>query len=387
MLQVIVKDFQSIEEARLKVDGVTLIVGESNQGKSACLRALQAACTNRFKAGQVRHGQDQAVIKIKTADSDDVLAIARSWAGGSPMMKLGSKTFSKLGRTLPKEVNDFLNLGFIDLNGEQYSCNFHPQFQKPMLLEHSQQKVMEILSASSSLDDLKEAKECVLAARAKNKGAITAVEGIINETNNKLHEMKSKMEFFEPLYSQYSVAFVNYQSIEEQLRCASQLEELLNHQVNLTNEESVIVEFINEYAEYSELIETIDKINKLEGSLDSCDKLSSKEQILSKISSIYDDDLDKMVYAVQLFSELLETIDIIDKQVESLEKHMALLSEILNVEDTIKSYNIKRSDLEQLGAHLNSFRIVTSSEANLSKVVDDHECPICGNKVNQNNNE
>ena len=240
-----------------------------------------------------------------------------------------------MGRTLPKEVNDFLNLGFIDLNGEQYSCNFHPQFQKPMLLEHSQQKVMEILSASSSLDDLKEAKECVLAARAKNKGAITAVEGIINETNNKMHEMKSNMELFEPLYSQYSVSFVNYQSIEEHLRYASQLEELLNRRVNLTNEESVIVEFSNKYLEFSELAETLDKVTQLGGSLDGCDKLSSKEQILSKMSSIYDADLDKRLYVVQLFSELLETLDIKYKQVESLEKHMALLSEILNVEDTI----------------------------------------------------
>ena len=362
MIQTVIRDFQSIEEAKITIKGVTLIVGESNQGKSACLRALQAACTNRFKAGQVKHGKDYAVIRIKTEESPDILTVARAWSGGSPNIQLGGRKFSKLGRTLPKEVSDFLNLGFVDLNGETYSCNFHPQFQKPMLLEYSQQKVMEILSASTALDDLKDTKEELMSVRAKNKGAISAVEGIIIDTRNKLGIAKTKAETFIPVFDEFDIKFTNLEALEAQL---SNLEALINKAKELTV-----------------LDNELNKIKSLQTLQTDTDRLMKKYAILDTIIIRYNSDLEEKLKTLSLLESLGKSLNTVICQEANLVVKERTLSEIVLREDKLKSYNHKRLQLDQLETNLKGLDILISSESSLVKVVEEHECPICGNKVN-----
>lgn len=372
MIQTVIRDFQSIEEAKITIKGVTLIVGESNQGKSACLRALQAACTNRFKAGQVKHGKDYAVIRIKTEESPDILTVARSWSGGSPNIQLGDRRFSKLGRTLPKEVSDFLNLGFVDLNGETYSCNFHPQFQKPMLLEYSQQKVMEILSASTALDDLKETKEELMSVRAKNKGAISAVEGIILDTRSKLDTAKTKAETFIPVFDEFDIKFTNLEALETQLSNLKALE------TQLSNLEAVI----DKSKELMKLDNELDKVKLIQSLQTDTDLLVKKKSILEAIVTRYNPDLEERLKTVLLLESLDKSLNVVICQEAKQVVKERTLSEIVLREDKLKSYNNKRLQLDQLETNLKGLNILISSEKSLVKVVEEHECPICGNKVN-----
>jgi hypothetical protein len=55
MVEVEVQNFQSIEKASLKVEGFTALVGRSNIGKSALLRAVKAALTGAPVSSFVRH--------------------------------------------------------------------------------------------------------------------------------------------------------------------------------------------------------------------------------------------------------------------------------------------------------------------------------------------
>jgi len=55
MIEVEVRDFQSIERASIRIDGFTALVGRSNIGKSAFVRAVQAAITGAPVGAYVRH--------------------------------------------------------------------------------------------------------------------------------------------------------------------------------------------------------------------------------------------------------------------------------------------------------------------------------------------
>lgn len=175
MLQFIIQDFQSISKANIEPHGLTLIVGESNQGKSAILRAVKAAAENHFRPGQVKTGHQFAQVHFKDTDTGDVLSVRRSYQGGSPLYRLNDLEFSKLGRSLPQEVLDFLSLSEVDVAGESVSVNFHTQFQKPLLLDKSQQKIMELLSTSSSMEDLKKAKQLVNEQRLQLQGSLKSL--------------------------------------------------------------------------------------------------------------------------------------------------------------------------------------------------------------------
>jgi hypothetical protein len=56
MIEVEVRDFQSIEHASIRIDGFTALVGRSNIGKSAFVRAIQAAMMGAPVGSYVRHG-------------------------------------------------------------------------------------------------------------------------------------------------------------------------------------------------------------------------------------------------------------------------------------------------------------------------------------------
>lgn len=56
MIDVEVRNFQSIEKASFQIDGFTVVVGRSNIGKSALVRAVKAALTGASAASFVRHG-------------------------------------------------------------------------------------------------------------------------------------------------------------------------------------------------------------------------------------------------------------------------------------------------------------------------------------------
>ena len=60
MITIEVKGFQSAEDVKFVIDGFTAIVGRSNIGKSALVRALKYALTNAEGVSFVRHGVDCA---------------------------------------------------------------------------------------------------------------------------------------------------------------------------------------------------------------------------------------------------------------------------------------------------------------------------------------
>ena len=107
-----IKNFQSIQQASIIVDGFTILVGESSQGKSACLRAINAACNNKFKQGFLRYGADTMEIGVSYDDNPNVLVV-RKTKKESPSYELGDLVFQKLNRTLPQEIEDFNNYGSI----------------------------------------------------------------------------------------------------------------------------------------------------------------------------------------------------------------------------------------------------------------------------------
>lgn len=66
MVEVEVRNFQSIEKASFQIDGFTVVVGRSNIGKSALVRAVKAALTGASANSFVRHGPS-CLRKLKQA--------------------------------------------------------------------------------------------------------------------------------------------------------------------------------------------------------------------------------------------------------------------------------------------------------------------------------
>ena len=101
-VRVHIKNFQSIADATLTIDGFTVITGANNSGKTAVIRAVQGALSNAPGDAFVRHGADRLSVELSFDDGQSV-----KWEKGpkvKPTYHIGGKTLHP-GRTVPEEVS------------------------------------------------------------------------------------------------------------------------------------------------------------------------------------------------------------------------------------------------------------------------------------------
>lgn len=107
--RLVVKNFQGHKRLDVKFGPVTTIVGRSNIGKSALIRAIRWVVGNRPSGtGIVRHGADTAIVGVVL---DDGRKVSRVRGGSRNEYRLDGKKFVAFGSgKVPDEVADCLNV-------------------------------------------------------------------------------------------------------------------------------------------------------------------------------------------------------------------------------------------------------------------------------------
>jgi len=103
-IKVRVRNFQSVEDAEISIDGLTVVTGTNNAGKSAFFRAIRGALMNARGYDFVRHGQDHCVVDL-TFDDDRTL----TWKKGKNVNTyiVNGEELKKVGHGVPPEVRIF----------------------------------------------------------------------------------------------------------------------------------------------------------------------------------------------------------------------------------------------------------------------------------------
>lgn len=108
-VKVRVQNFQSIEDATVVVDGLTVVTGPNNSGKSALMRAIRGVFTNAPGGPLVRHGCAHLTVTLTFDDSTEIV-----WEKGWEKPGRKGKTVNRytingmqiagVGRGVPPEV-------------------------------------------------------------------------------------------------------------------------------------------------------------------------------------------------------------------------------------------------------------------------------------------
>lgn len=137
-----VRNFQSIEDATVVIDGFTVVSGPNNSGKTALMRAIRGVFTNAPPGPLVRHGTAYLRVDIDFGDGNTV-----TWKKGwqKPDQKGGTvneytvngkKLGTKVGRGCPDEVMA-LGMRFIDAGTERLWPQVADQFKGVLFLVDS----------------------------------------------------------------------------------------------------------------------------------------------------------------------------------------------------------------------------------------------------------
>lgn len=136
LTSIAIKNFQAHEKLRVDFDPhVTTIVGPSDVGKSAILRALEWVCTNKPSGITfLRHDASRVSVLV----SVDGRKLIRARGASVNQYSLDGKLFKALGSEVPEEVTDLLNVS---------SINFQAQIDAPFWFNDSPGQVSKNLNA------------------------------------------------------------------------------------------------------------------------------------------------------------------------------------------------------------------------------------------------
>lgn len=110
--RITLKNFESHEDSTIEFsDGLNLIIGQSNQGKSSIVRALAMVVANRFDRDSVRTGAKYCSVAVETekgAVTAERGEDTNHWIIETPQ---GKKEYRNIGPSVPSEVLEVLGMG------------------------------------------------------------------------------------------------------------------------------------------------------------------------------------------------------------------------------------------------------------------------------------
>ncbi len=104
-----VQNFQSVEDATIAIDGLTVITGTNNSGKTAVMRAIRGVFTNAPAGPLVRHGCAHLTV-VLTFDDGTIIVWEKGWEKPNRKGKtvnrytINGKQIATVGRGVPPEI-------------------------------------------------------------------------------------------------------------------------------------------------------------------------------------------------------------------------------------------------------------------------------------------
>lgn len=333
--QAIVKDFLAAKDVRLTVKGLTILKGESSTGKSSFIKGVYASLTNSFSPSQVRWGAPQSEVHMLFDQGAPRIEVIRKRTG-SPIMRFRGQEYSKIGRDVPQEIEEYTNIGFLQVGQEKYCLNFFSQFQPPLLHTFTQRRIAEILSSSNALDDFNLVTKGLNTKRDELSGSFKSLDSLLSETTENLSEVENFLD-------------------------------------KNGSDVNVLEKLYMDWKTESKKSENLLKIK---------DDLSKKSIATSRgaeIRGILD-----IFYDVEADSKNLKDLERLASDLKQLKKTKESNSEFVNVLESIINYEhesfILNSLITLLG-DIDNLDVLTKDSDRIFLSLNEENCPLCGSKL------
>lgn len=381
--QCVVRNFLAAKEVKFIIRGFTILKGESSSGKSSSLKALYAACTNTFSPSQVRWHTDAATIKIRFKDDEPILTVVRT-RKGSPTMQFNGHEYSKIARSVPKEIEDYLNIGFIQVGNEKYCLNFFTQFQPPLLHVFSQRRIAEILSSSSALDDYNAVIKSLANRREQLKGSFNSIDTLMTEIKERIQPDKILIEKEKPLHEALTEAYKEYLSVES---AGVQIKALVEQSVNFSRKSLLIAQrrrLKDTYVSLEDVYERVELLSYLKEGIHKHAVIQNRIT-LRYMAKVGLESLQKICAARDFLDGAKKAIVHVDELRKKHQKSrikIKLYSEVESLMDVHSEISHSRYSIKELQLRIQRLKDLKERIKFNKQMVGDDVCPFCGSKTN-----
>ena len=329
-LKLVIKNFQSIEEARFVFEeGVTLITGPNGSGKTAVFRALYCLLMNDNKARHyIKVGKNKSIVEAQL-DSKPPVAWIRS--AKTIQYRIGKEKFEKCGRTNLVELLDD-SYGFVIYSGDV--INIHSEHKSLFPFYLSDTELFRVFEDIFSISD----SNLVLKTIIEDDRDL---DKKIKLKKEKRDSVINKMAYIDLFFNEVQVDKIK--SFQQNIIDCWYLFCNLSHDIKKLNSDSIQLEMIT-------------SLKKEEFDFSSFDKLQELEVDINKIK-YYDLVLSRMELEDRFID--LKSFDVFIEFEKDFNK-------LLNLEAEIKKLEIE----------------TITGNINLNAIIEEWNsvpnCPLCG---------
>lgn len=185
-------NFQSHKNTTMNFsNGLNVIVGESDVGKTAIIRALKWVLFNEPKgASFINRDSDECIVEINYSDGISLIRKRNKKFNGYIIINNGEKVeYRGFGNSVPEEVRKITGVTENQLVGKKFLINFQTQFDNMFLLSETPGDKSKIIGSIINIDK-------VDLAIAKAKNHYTSLNKKINELKSESDELKESIKEF-----------------------------------------------------------------------------------------------------------------------------------------------------------------------------------------------
>ena len=370
------KNFEIIDDLNLELkDGITVIVGASNNGKSSIIRLLRAILYNLNGDASIQQGQDAYTLGI--IDNGSKVIVKRDMtASNKTVYSVNGTILKKVGRNIVPEVEDALNIKVVDINKKKVELNFITQMAFPFLIGETGSFIYDFLSSSSNQTDFSELLKLMktdqkeISDNKKNLEGQTDVLKDMFQTSKDTYEKLQDVNTVTDMIFDFDTKIQYLQKLEDTIKS---LEYADANIFNLNNKMDYLLERIKVLSDLDNIIS--DYNDNLE-MLNFCDYIKSiEDKILSQ--SITLRMLDDLNTELDLTS-LIELQDICNSKAQDLidfQGSLDNINNILELTDSLK--NVNKSNEKVLNA-INEVLFLKDQSTEIQA-----ECLALSNNINK----
>lgn len=408
-------NFQSHANTKLNFDeGVNVIIGPSDSGKTAVIRAMKWIFFNEPSGTDIiKKGEDSAKVTLKLNTGFKIIRGRSKSKNYYEIISPENETqrFEGFGLNVPQEIIDLTGINKIDLGNMKKSLNIAEQLESPFLITESPSIKANALGKLAGVDIIDKA----LGNLSKD---IYEINSDRKSLEKEIKDQKDILKNFEYLKDEK----VKIERLEYIFNQVDEYTSKLNILNNLKNKYDNNLEKTNQTIKYLKKFENIDelfllyenmayKVNnlKLYSNLNNRllytdSKIKELEILLNKIdtdkiSNIYSNILE-INKNLEKYKSAYKNLVNINKQINQLEKSLKKYPDILYVDKLLvelSSLNFKKEKLSNLKNSLNNINQKLEEGNNyIEKLISNYKiaintyiellkesgtCPICYNKI------
>lgn len=419
-----IRNYQNIRKAKLEfIPGLNVLVGESSNGKSAVLRAIQTALFNFSRPSHVTKGETQSAVGIKYNGHEIIWR--RDNTAASPMTyRVDGKVLAKLGRGQPPIIAELTRIREVELDDEKIRLNYSKQMSYPFLLDKTPSQLFKFIVQSAEEDNVmdviqgmktdlgqmtvqkkatEEARETLrvstsreikrynqgkavipytqrvikLDSKVKDLERLRELVAVINQASNDIEKGSKELETLrgkeEVLTKTVGSVGKRVTLLESLTEC---LDEVSNRQIEFINFKRELVVQQNELESYKDVDYFLERLKGTESKLGEARSLRKVIDEWNGAVSEAIDSIEKWKKERQRKREIDAQLDRIQRTISSVEESMEKVEALQEIINEVVCQEIALTNLRNSRSEENERLMEIDEEMKEFEV-----CPFCGSEI------